>query len=113
MAESKEVKPVAQQNSEQAGQQVRLRIDEKAMTTFYANGFRTNGTTDEVMLDCGVNIIATTAQNQAEMLFEVNQRIIMNYSSAKRLTIMLGQLIRRHEDEFGEIELDLSKRRKK
>ena len=38
--------------------------------------------------------------------------MVMNYYSAKRLAITLSQLIRRHEDEFGELELDVSKRRK-
>jgi hypothetical protein len=36
----------------------------------------------------------------------------MNYYSAKRLAITLSQLIRRHEEQFGELELDVAKRRK-
>ena len=49
-------------------------------------------------------------QNQPEILFQVNQRVIMNYYSAKRLAITLSQLIRRHEQQFGELELDVAKR---
>jgi hypothetical protein len=84
------------------------------MTTSYANAFRTNGTPDEVMLDFGLNLVGQAAgeQNQPEILFQVNNRVIMNYYSAKRLAITLSQLIRRHEDQFGELEMNAANRRK-
>lgn len=108
-------KPVEEQAREQTGQQqIRLRMDEHNMQTTYANAFRTNGTAEEVMLDFGVNVMipANQPQGQPEIVFQVNDRIIMNYFSAKRLAITLGQLIRRHEEQFGELELDVAKRRK-
>lgn len=120
MAEKKDApdpaeKPIEEQAREQTGQrQVRLRVDERNMTTSYANAFRTNGTADEVMLDFGLNLVnpAVQQQGQPEILFQVNDRVIMNYYSAKRLAITLSQLIRRHEEQFGELELDVAKRRK-
>lgn len=109
-----EDKPVEEQAREQTGQQVRLRMDERNMTTSYANAFRTNGTAEEVMLDFGINLVAPGQnQEQPEIVFQVNDRVILNYYSAKRLAITLSQLIRRHEDQFGELELDMSKRQKK
>ena len=45
-------------------------------------------------------------------MFQVNERIVLNYFSAKRLAITLSQLVRRHEEQFGEIELDVAKRQK-
>jgi len=104
----------AAQAREQTGQQVRLRMDERDMSTVYANAFRTNGTAEEVMLDFGVNVVGPSQQQgqQPEIVFKVTDRVIMNYYSAKRLAITLSQLIRRHEDEFGELELDVAKRRK-
>ena len=110
-------KPVEEQAREQTGKrQVRLRIDERNMSTAYANAFRTNGTAEEVMLDFGLNIINPPAQqkpkDQPEIIFQVNERVILNYYTAKRLAITLSQLIRRHEDQFGELELDVAKRRK-
>ena len=105
---------VQQQAQQQTGQQqVRLRVDERSMESEYANAFRTNGTAEEVMLDFGVNLMQPApAGGQPEIVFRISQRIIMNYYSAKRLAITLSQLIRRHEDQFGELELDVSKRRK-
>ena len=82
------------------------------MGTSYANAFRTNGTAEEVMLDFGLNLVTPpVADGQPEIVFKVNDRIIMNYYSAKRLAITLSQLIRRHEGQFGELELDVAKRR--
>jgi len=108
-------KPVEEQAREQTGQQqIRLRVDEREMASTYANAFRTNGTAEEVMLDFGVNLLNQAAQQQGqpEIVFKVTNRVIMNYYSAKRLAITLSQLIRRHEEQFGELELDVAKRRK-
>ncbi len=107
--------PVEEQARQQTGQQqVQLRIDEANMQTTYANAFRTNGTAEEVLLDFGLNLIGPPQQpqSQPQILFRVNQRVIMNYYSVKRLAITLSQLIRRHEEQFGELEMDVSKRRK-
>ena len=109
---------VEQQASEQTGQQqVRRRVDERNMATNYANAFRTNGTAEEVMLDFGLNVVGQGGAAEGdkptpEILFQVNQRVIMNYYSAKRLAITLSQLIRRHEDQFGELEMNVANRRK-
>ena len=114
-ADEQEDKPIETQAREQTGQQqVRLRIDERNMTTSYANAFRANGTAEEVMLDFGLNILVPSGkeQTQPEIIFQVNERVVLNYYSAKRLAITLSQLIRRHEEQFGELELDVAKRRK-
>ncbi len=110
-----EEKGIEQQATEQTGQrQVRVGFDERNMTTSYANGFRANATGEEVMLDFGLNVVnpAGQQQNQPEMLFQINSRVVMNYYAAKRLAITLSQLIRRHEEQFGELNLDIAKRRK-
>jgi len=112
---SSDEKPIEEQAREQTGQQqIRLRIDERNMQTCYANAFRTNGTAEEVILDFGLNLMnpTTPEQGQPEIVFQVSERVIMNYYSAKRLAITLSQLIRRHEEQFGELELDVAKRRK-
>jgi len=115
MAENNEPPPdVDQQARQQTGQQqIRLRIDERSMDTKYANAFRTNGTAEEVMLDFGMNLVAPprAQQEQPEILFQIGQRVVLNYYSAKRLAIALSQLIRRYEDQFGELVLDVAKRR--
>ncbi len=109
-------KPIEEQAREQTGQrQVRLAVDERNMATSYANAFRTNATAEEVMMDFGLNLInpaSAPQQDQPDIIFQINQRIILNYYSAKRLAITLSQLIRRHEEQFGELEMDVAKRRR-
>jgi len=108
--------PMEQQAREQTGhREIRLRVDERNLATGYANAFRANGTAEEVMLDFGLNLVAppSAPQGRPEILFQASHRILMNYYSAKRLAITLTQLIRRHEEQFGELEMDVTKRVKK
>ena len=119
-------RPEEQARQQTGQQQIRMRIDEREMKSCYANAFRTNGTAEEVMLDFGLNLVVPAPQQpgqeaapqpagqqqQPEILFRVQERVILNYYSAKRLAITLSQLIRRHEEQFGELELDVAKRRK-
>ncbi len=95
--------------------QMKVGIDERSMAVTYANFFRTNGTPEEVMIDFGINAANTAAgqPNQPDVVVQVSQRVVLNYYSAKRLALTLGQMIRRHEDQFGELELDVAKRAKK
>lgn len=102
------------QARQQTGQpQVRVRVDERDMTTSYANAFRANPTADEVMIDFGINLPAGNPQDgQPEIAFQISDRIVMNFYAAKRLALALGQIVRRYEQEFGELEMDVAKRRK-
>ena len=107
-------KAIEDQAREQTGQkQVRLIIDEKNLCTDYANAFRTSETAEEVIMDFGLNTVrpASDKQEQPEIIFHSNERIILNYYCAKRLALTLGQIVRRYEQQFGELELDVAKRR--
>ena len=106
--------PVEDQARQQTGQQqVQLRIDESGVVSDYANAFGARGSAEEVILDFGVNLVQPPAQPQGPpmIVFKVNQRVFMNYYAAKRFAIQLSQLVRRHEEQFGDLELDVSKRR--
>jgi len=107
-------KPSADQPSETRPQELVVRLDERNLRTTYANAFRTNATAEEVMLDFGLNLLAPPSKpgGQPDIVFQITERIVMNYFQAKRLALTLGQIIRRHEEEFGELELDVAKRRK-
>jgi len=105
---------VAQQTEQQTGRRVRVRVDERDVSSAYANAFRTNATAEEVIIDFGLNSVNQSAEQQKEpeIIFDVAQRVIMNYYSAKRLAVTLSQLIRQHEDQFGELQLDVDSRRR-
>ena len=109
-----EVNVEAQAQQQTGQQQVRVRIDERDVRSDYANAFRTNATAEEVILDFGLNNMnpATQQKETPEIVFHIGQRVILKYYSAKRLAITLGQVIRRHEEQFGELQLDVASRQK-
>ena len=104
---------IEEQVRNQTGQKkIRVRIDEGDVVTTYASGFRPVVTPEEVILDFGLNIPRLTGSKDVphEVVFKVNNRIAMNYYSAKRVALTLVQIVRRYEDRFGEIELNAVKR---
>jgi hypothetical protein len=106
---------IEEQVRDQTGQtKVRVRIDESSIKTSYASGFRPAATPEEVVLDFGMNITRMTGQKEVpfEVVFKAENRIVMNYYAIKRLAIALSQLVRKYEEQFGELELNASKRKK-
>ena len=102
-----------QQPGAQNRRQMEVRVDEREMITNYANGFRTHTTPEEVLVDFGLNLVTrepSGEQQAGQVNFEVTDRIIMNYYTAKRLALSLGQIIRRHEEQFGELQLNVAQR---
>ncbi len=117
MAENKPKGAAAPAPNEPAGdpqQQVALRMDERDLSTGYANAFRTNATPEELVVDFGYNAVGPAPDGgQPQITFKLSNRVIMNYYTAKRLALSLGQVIRQYEDAYGEIELNADERRKK
>jgi len=97
--------PAAQPNP--TDQRVNLRIDESKAALCYCNTVRTSTTQDEVILDLGLNIPAPQEAGKPQLVvFNVGSRVVMNWASAKRLTMTLGQMIRQYEERFGEIQVN-------
>lgn len=104
---------IEEQVRDQTGQKrIRVRIDESNVKTNYASVFRPMATPEEVIIDFGLNTTRITGKKDVpyEVIFQANNRIIMNYYATKRLAIALGQLVRRYEERFGELELNAAKR---
>lgn len=103
--------------SEAQGKSLMVRVDDRKMQRSYANAYRTHTTPEDVMVDFGLNMIVPAidkegkaSETEGHVLFEVDHRIVMNYFTAKRLAITLGQIVRLHEDQFGELQLDHGER---
>jgi len=90
-------------NTDPQRREVTLRFDESGMESAYANTIRSSSTLDEVILDFGMNMPVPGRQN--EVVFKVRQQVILNWRGAKRLALTLSNLVRQHEERFGEIEL--------
>jgi Protein of unknown function (DUF3467) len=105
MSEKKDMRepePAAQQQ-----QQTEVFVDDSGTLPSYSNFCRVTATPEEVILDFGLNPqpFATGRQD-----VKANQRIVMNFYTAKRLLTALGMTIQRHEGTFGSIELDVRRR---
>ena len=108
---------IENQAQQQTGKQVRLKVDHTGMGTTYANAFKTNATSEEVIVDLGLNMVVPNQQAAAgdvagDILFQVNNRLILNYYTAKRLALSLGQIVRGYEEKFGELKLNVAERAK-
>ena len=93
-------------------QQIRLNVNADKMNTHYANAFQTHSTPEELLISFGVNQTLPSQEEgvTADMILQFTDRIIMNHFTAKRLVLSLLQSVREHEERFGVIELDVSKR---
>lgn len=91
------------------GQQgIQLIVDEREAKTTYANAFRFHQTAEEIILDVGFNMPNPNPGQlppgtAMQLLWKVTDRVIMNYPAAKRMLIQLSQLVKRYEQQFGEI----------
>jgi hypothetical protein len=90
-----------------AQQQTEVVVDDSSTLPSYSNFCRVTATPEEVILDFGLNPqpFATGRQD-----VKANQRLVMNFYTAKRLLTALGMTIQRHEGTFGSIELDVRRR---
>jgi hypothetical protein len=88
-------------------QQTEVVVDDSGTVPSYSNFCRVTATPEEVILDFGLNPqpFATGRQD-----VKANQRLVMNFYTAKRLLTALGMTIQRHEQTFGAIELDVRRR---
>ena len=85
-------------------QQVRVTLDERDLKTIFSNAYRIHTTAEEVVVDFGFNMPdPNPQQQQPQLLFKVTDRVIMSYTSVKRLATSLQQLIKRYEQQFGEL----------
>jgi hypothetical protein len=80
-----------------------LRLRQENAKTSYANMTLVTTTPEEVILNFGINTMPPNEQREINV--EISDRIILNYPSAKRLAIALGNLIQRYEAARGVINL--------
>jgi hypothetical protein len=82
-------------------------VDDSGALPTYANFCRVTATPEEVILDFGLNTQPFTAGRH---VVKANQRVVMTAYTAKRLLTAIGMTLQRHEQTFGAIEVDVSRR---
>lgn len=92
---------------QQPRQRVQVQIDDSKVFAAYANFCRITGTPEELIIDFGLNPQPFGIPTDP---IPVNQRIITNFFTAKRMLHALQLTIQRHEATFGVLETDVQKR---
>jgi hypothetical protein len=90
-------------NTEQSAQ-AQIKWDDSKMTSSYANVCNVMSTREEVVLMFGVN--QAWQAGQKEVTIQLTDRIILSPFAAKRLAILLSNVVRQHEVRFGQLGLD-------
>ncbi|QDV11609.1 hypothetical protein CA51_14790 [Rosistilla oblonga] len=95
--------PAAQAQS----QPVQVQVTDENAQACYANFCRVTGSPEELIIDFGLNPQPIGVPKDP---INVNQRIIVNFFTAKRLLAALQMSVARHEAVFGVLETDINKR---
>lgn len=93
----------------QQQQQVQVQVNDDDAYARYANFCRVTGSPEELIVDFGLNPQPVGVPKDP---INVNQRVIMNFYTAKRLLAALQMSVQRHEAVFGVLETDIQKRLK-
>jgi len=89
-------------------QRKQIEIEDSDAVSHYANFCRVTGAFEELLIDFGLSAQAPGVQQTKPV--KIDQRIIVNYWTAKRLLAALQLSVARHEQLFGVLETDIQKR---
>lgn len=92
---------------EAAGRPQQVKVDDSKLIAMYANFCRVTGTPEELIIDFGLNPQPFGVPTEPVV---VNQRIVTNFYTAKRMLHALQLTLQRHEQAFGVLETDVQKR---
>ena len=95
------------QEAPAARQRVAVQVDDSGSSCSYANFCRVTGSPEELIIDFALNPQPMGVPSEA---IDIDQRVVMNYYTAKRMLVALQMSIQRHEAVFGVLETDINKR---
>jgi len=88
----------------QESTQLRIRWDSANMRSAYANVFNVAGTREEIVLFFGMNQAFDASQK--EMTVQLSDRIVLSPFVAKRMSLVLGNIIRDYESKYGALDVE-------
>jgi hypothetical protein len=86
------------------GGQRKIRWDDSNMRSVYANVCNVTGTREEVVLLFGMN--QAWHSGQAEVTIQLADRIVLSPFVAKRLSVLLNNVIQDYESKYGSLKID-------
>lgn len=79
----------------------RIRLDESDAKLSYANFFNVSSTREETALLFGM--IQVSANPSQEIVIQVSNRVVLTPHAARRLNLMLTQVLDQYEARFGRL----------
>ncbi len=89
-------------------QPIQVPIDDADLEQIYVNFFRVTGNPDEVLFDLGMYSQVITPAGPEPV--KLTHRLVMNFVTAKKLAEVLRVVVNRHEQAFGLVEIDPTRR---
>lgn len=84
--------------------QVKIRWDNSNMRSAYANVFNVAGTREEVVVLFGMN--QAWDASQKELTVQLSDRVVLSPFVAKRLSVVLGNVVRDYESRYGKLDVE-------
>jgi hypothetical protein len=82
----------------------KIKWDDSNMKSAYANVCNVSSTREEVVLLFGVN--QAWNRGQKEVVIQLTDRIIISPFAAKRLSMLLGSVVKEYEGRFGTLNVE-------
>jgi len=85
-------------------QNAQIKWDDSNIRSTYANVCNVISSREEVSMLFGMNQKGDAENN--ELIIELSDRMVLNPYAAKRVGLLLNNVIKQYEEKFGEIALD-------
>ena len=83
----------------------KIKWDDSNMKSAYANVCNVSSTREEVVMLFGVN--QAWNRGQKEVTIQLTDRIIVSPFAAKRLSMLLGAVVKEYENRFGALNIEM------
>ena len=86
------------------GTQIKIKWDDTNMRSIYANVANVAGTREEIVLLFGMN--QAWHSGQKEVTVQLADRIVLSPFAAKRLSLLLNNIVRDYESRYGALDVE-------
>jgi len=107
MANGRGQEPAAARGGAAAQAQLTIKWDDSNMKSSYANVCNVASTREEVVLLFGIN--QAWHAGQKEVTVQLTHRLILSPFAAKRLSVLLANVLREHEARFGPVPVEAAR----
>jgi Protein of unknown function (DUF3467) len=107
MAKEREIEAATVGNTATVAGQVKVRWDDTNMRSTYANVCNVAGTREEIVFLFGMN--QAWHSGQKEVTVQLAERIVLSPFAAKRLSLLLSNVVRDYETRYGALDAEPSR----